>query len=267
MVKEAKLRGEDAGTVVEEQEQEQRRPQVQKGTRVHSLRMKAKPSSNNESSSQRPSMNRIQEPSTHQQQPTQENTYPAFSDSEDEDLTSATKENDPSLSPSPVKFAPPSPRKNTHGKRPLSVLTMPLDFDMDHHDHGNEVEAMTESEKNIAANENDSGPQRKSPKLSILNKSTHPSRPGDELTIFEDPEPRRESLDGKENGSSSVQGKPQSKNQHHNHPHNQSALSSTSNSKQTATTSTSKKPVAKSQNVPSSATSSKRKPRIGIRRL
>lgn len=263
MVREAKLRGEDAGTVIPEKEQEQSRPsQAQKGTRVHSLRMKAKPSSNSEPSSHRPSTNLIQGPSSHHyqhHQPTQETTYSTISDSEDEDLTSATKENDPSLSPSPVKLAPPSPRKNAHGKRPLSVLSMPLDPDIDHQDYNNEVEAMTESEKNIAANEPDSGPQRKSPKLSILNRSANFTRPGDELTIFEDPDPfvtNRESLDGKENQASSGQSKPQSK--------NQSALSSTS--KPPASASTSKKPTATSRPAPPSS-SSKRKPRIGIRRL
>ncbi|RJE19954.1 ubiquitin conjugating enzyme e2, partial [Aspergillus sclerotialis] len=52
VVREAKLRGEDAGTVIQEKEQEQSRPsQAQKGTRVHSLRMKAKPTSTNETSS------------------------------------------------------------------------------------------------------------------------------------------------------------------------------------------------------------------------
>ncbi|RJE21041.1 hypothetical protein PHISCL_06612 [Aspergillus sclerotialis] len=147
---------------------------------------------------------------------------------------------------------------------------MPLDPDIDHQDYPNEVEAMTESEKNIAANEPDSGPQRKSPKLSILNRSANFARPGDELTIFEDPDPfvtHGESFDGKENQSSSAQAKPQSKNQHHS----RSALSSTSKpSASTSTsTSTSKKSITNSRTAPStsSSSSSKRKPRIGIRRL
>lgn len=49
-----------------------------------------------------------------------------MSDSENEDPASASKENNPSLSPSPVHTAPPtlSPRKNAFGKRPLSVLSI-----------------------------------------------------------------------------------------------------------------------------------------------
>lgn len=220
-VMEAKLRGENAGTVIQEQQEDSRVLRSRKGTKVQSVTMKKKGN-------------------TPQPQPTQ--PLPAPTTDQDEIMTSsdaenendenntstASKENDPSLSPSPVKFAPPSPRKNAHGKRPLSVLTMPLDhahapfndqpsppptmMETDEDGHGT---MMTASEKNIAANHQDSipeededrgdaSPRRKSPKLSTLNKGVNASgRIHDD--IFEDTPPtpstnhRRTKTTGKEN--------------------------------------------------------------------
>lgn len=210
-VKEAKLRGEDAGAVIQELEECTRIPRrPQKESRVHSLRMKKKPD---------PSQH------NHNHQPTQENntlpTIPSSStsspfDDEDENHpsnananTSATKENDPSLSPSPVKLAPPSPRKSALGKRPLSVLSITpdpdpdFDLDLNHPNREEEEDGdndggsyMTASEKNIAANNDspnrDDSPTRKSPKLSSSSSFSRGARPraNDEIRIFEDnPEP------------------------------------------------------------------------------
>lgn len=115
------------------------------------------------------------------------NTELSDDENETENMATASKENDPSLSPSPVKFAAsPSPRKNALGKRPLSVLEMPVtDSDtpmlIDDNTDMNMTDIdgmMTASEKNIAANaiannninlnmsRETSSPQRKSPKLS-----------------------------------------------------------------------------------------------------
>ncbi|KAI9827448.1 MAG: hypothetical protein M1832_004797 [Thelocarpon impressellum] len=91
---------------------------------------------------------------------------------EEEDDEDESKENDPSLSPSPVTYAPPSPRKNVLGKRPLSALPTPIDPDAPLVE-GDEAEiegdeSLSPSERNIARNTPSTcsdGP-RKSPKLS-----------------------------------------------------------------------------------------------------
>jgi len=132
-----------------------------------------------------------------------------ISDSENDEASA--KENNPSLSSTPVHLTPPSPRKNVLGKRPLSVLTMPYPEDPDadmmlidsdsEHEHG----LMTSSEQNISANRTRiSTPQRKSPKLTLRGKAS--SRLRDDVQIYEDvPDrtltdfSRRFSGDGKEN--------------------------------------------------------------------
>jgi ubiquitin-conjugating enzyme E2 S len=77
-------------------------------------------------------------------------------DDEDDPLVSS-KENDPSLSPSPVLFVPlPSPRKGNHGKHPLSVLAMPTAPDP------LMTDGMTASERNIAANSRSRSPRNQS---------------------------------------------------------------------------------------------------------
>lgn len=75
----------------------------------------------------------------------------------DDDAVTAFKENQPSLSPLPCHLAPqsPSPRKNPHGKRPLSELVRPVDIDIpmtDRNDGNMDMDGMSSSEKNIAAN-------------------------------------------------------------------------------------------------------------------
>lgn len=125
-----------------------------------------------------------------------------MSDSETED---PSKENDPSLSSTPVHLTPPSPRKAL-GKRPLSVLTMPYpedpDGDMMLIDSDSEPSLqMSSSEQNICANIR--SPPRKSPKLSPSKGNSLRLRDG--LQIYEDVPDRtveiscRFSGDGKEN--------------------------------------------------------------------
>lgn len=100
------------------------------------------------------------------------------SDAEYDDPAIASKENDPSLSPSPVAPVPPGPRKSILGKRPLSVLATAFDPDTVMLDtDGRVFDGMTASEKNIAANSDDAAQPssystpRKSPKLSQWHKS------------------------------------------------------------------------------------------------
>ncbi|KAL1973557.1 hypothetical protein VTN31DRAFT_6192 [Thermomyces dupontii] len=79
-----------------------------------------------------------------------------FSDTEDS-VEDDTKENDPSLSPSPVAMPPPpSPRRQGAGKQPLSVLASApfdeADMDVDAGHDEQHFDRMTDSERNIAAN-------------------------------------------------------------------------------------------------------------------
>jgi ubiquitin-conjugating enzyme E2 S len=139
-VLEAKRRGEDPGTTVRLDED----PQIQtvKGaTRTTSLVMKKKQAAPTAQESEQTTDSR-------------EEAVQSDADMEAED----PKENDPSLSPSPVTIPPPpSPRKNVLGKRPLSVLATRLpdadvvmgdDSDSDEHT----FDGMTASERNVAAN-------------------------------------------------------------------------------------------------------------------
>lgn len=134
--------------------------------------------------------------------------------SEDEN---ESKENDPSLSPSPVNLAPPSPRKKVLGKRPLSVLSTPFPEDPEtdmmlvDEDGDTDAPSMSSSEQNISANtapvRATASLQRKSPKLSLLNQGVNASgRVRDDLQIYEDGSEmaiqdvsRRSSGAGKEN--------------------------------------------------------------------
>ena len=210
--------------IQERQQEDSCSAQSRKGTRVQSVTMKKKPTTAQQQ--QQPQQPVDTTPSDHEENENDEN------DENDDENNISAKENDPSLSPSPVKFAPPSPRKNAHGKRPLSVLTMPMEHDpftisasTRMSAETDDEEMLTASEKNIAANHgisdeeqeqeydsSSSPPQRKSPKLSVLNKGTNASgRIRDDINannvnvgIFEDASPptnlhRRTSEDGKEN--------------------------------------------------------------------
>lgn len=354
-VMEAKLRGEDAGAVIQEQQEESHSSRSRKGTRVQSVTMKKKPSGGQEPGPSGHGAPRL----TPQPQPQPQNSDNENDENdENEDENMPSKENDPSLSPSPVKFAPPSPRKNALGKRPLSVLTMPpehdpfttastpstenppMDTDLleEEEEDDNGRIMMTASEKNIVANnshhrehnypgagddeeeDHHTPPQRKSPKLSILNRSTNSSgRVRDDINytnasgttedvdigIFEDAPPpipsssrrprhhRLASGDGKENRTNSKDGRPKTNRRIHPGTHTinpanpalcpPSALApSTSASTSTsataspaATPSSSQKPSSSSLSARSTSgtgarkvsSSSRQKPRIGIRRL
>lgn len=252
-VSEAKLRGEDAGTVIPEHD-EGRSLRSRKNVKTQTLTMKKpdKSSTPTATSSTIPKSQALSyqadgdqstsdEDNDEDQLDDTENDFaPIFSDDEPDNISAASKENDPSLSPSPVKFFSSSPRKNAFGKRPLSVLTGPIDYadpssavgmgltsDEDTTDLEPDQQPMTASEKNIAANHSSTvrdpqyhdslngSPQRKSPKLSLLHKGVNSSgRIRDDLKIFEDiPAPStgtntmdldcQPSSDGKENNESS----------------------------------------------------------------
>lgn len=89
-------------------------------------------------------------------------------DVSDDEEHDPSKENNPSLSSSPVSPNPAPIRKSTLGKRPLSALPTPIDPDATKC-----REALSNSERNIAANSDpidadnhdSEGPLRKSPKL------------------------------------------------------------------------------------------------------
>ncbi|KAL4953444.1 ubiquitin-conjugating enzyme/RWD-like protein [Aspergillus filifer] len=270
---EARMRGEDIGTTIPEEQQQDEKEKAKessrtlrsrKDIRVQSVTMKKK---------------QVRSSTTPQPQPQShlhpsENIQPRLShdplsgdETENENPATASKENDPSLSPSPVKFAAPStltlsPRKNALGKRPLSVLTtsasaMDIDpFYPSASGDGNgriqdvmemEVEdddMMTASERNIAANAHvqplslpyprarstrstpardinmpdrergrDGSPQRKSPKLSLLNRGPTPRHQtqyreessGAEMTIYEDAPSRPGSGSGSGSGEDSLE--------------------------------------------------------------
>ena len=203
-VTEAKFRGEEAGTILNEEEDETRIQCPQKPKRTHAATKKTARKTPSEIPSQSSS-----HPFAHPTPPMSEDMM-----SEDEtDPASASKENNPSLSPSPVSLAPPSPRKTALGKRPLSVLSIPYpeeEADMMLVDEDSDSDTpMTSNEQNISANTRSrtSSPLRKTPKLSLLCGGVNASgRFRDEMPIFEDVPQipmadhlRRLSGDGKEN--------------------------------------------------------------------
>ncbi|KAJ5301771.1 Ubiquitin-conjugating enzyme E2 [Penicillium antarcticum] len=277
-VNDAKLRGEDAGTVIEEQEET-------------SLQQARKQQRNRTATSKK---------SIHQITPidTLPHPHPFTQSSQsvsDEEMTdgeneaNASKENDPSLSPSPVNLAPPSPRKNALGKRPLSVLSMPYpedEADMMLVDPDSDTDSpMFSNEQNITANirSRTSSPLRKTPKRSLLSKGINASgRLHDTMPIFEDfpslsmTDPTcRLSGDGKENrGSATIRGLKEKQDMHHckalnSNPLIPSALqhaptpSLSSSSIRASKISTSKKAIGGLRKT----TAVKTKPRIGVRRL
>ena len=117
----------------------------------------------------------------------------ATQSADDDDEACESKENDPSLSPSPV--TPQSPRKGVLGKRPLSDLPTPIDSD----DEESTAFKVTSSERNIANNTPPSSNptqshSRRSTKLTERSRSFNCQGSKDEansyptITPFEDPE-------------------------------------------------------------------------------
>lgn len=217
------------------------------------------------------------------------------------------KENDPSLSPEPIITAPSFSRKSDQEKRPLSVLSTapPRDTDVVMYDSMSDddgsSDGMTSSERNIAANnttssdssfyEHNSQPQQQKTSAhpsSILNTSSSSSS----YEIYEDSNgepvasPNRRVSRGKENlansflstkttpsssslplQTASLVMKPSSSpsraplGQSHHHHHSPSAA--TKPLEPTKVT----KPALGSGVRKGSAAATKRKPRIGLRRL
>ncbi|KAL4905994.1 hypothetical protein BDW74DRAFT_167616 [Aspergillus multicolor] len=270
-VMEAKMRGEDSGTTVPEQQEEMSRSlRTRKGTRVQTVTMKKK--------SARMPQPRDSE-NTRPRHETPDQHYDFLSDDENENPACASKENDPALSPSPVKLAPPlSPRKNAHGKRPLSVLTasaMDIDLELEEMDTSDGM--MTASERNIAANSTptcDSSPLRKSPKLSVHSRVNSRQLREDslgigfDLQIYEDtPEALnlRPSIPNPSSSSSQTPLKDLDLDLEPSPAHPLATLSSISSSSSSNPTLL-KKPVSGIRKAFGSGLK-KAKPRIGIRRL
>ncbi|KAL9121837.1 MAG: hypothetical protein Q9187_001612, partial [Circinaria calcarea] len=80
--------------------------------------------------------------------PTRVTDAPDLSDSETEAV--ASKENDPTLSPTPVSNPVPSPRRPVLGKRPLSDLPTPVESDSEAEEE--QCKSLNSSEQNIANN-------------------------------------------------------------------------------------------------------------------
>jgi len=195
----AKRRGEEAGTEIRE-DTERSRPTFRKASSSSSqVIMKRRPHQLSQChsvhTSDTPSNDSAQPTNTRPSQPASNSDEPS---DDENDETSASKENDPSLSPSPVVSpAFPSPRKNILGKRPLSALPTPIDPDMDAHD--DDANDLSPSERNIANNnpyfpDDHSQPHhlvsrpRKSPKLAERSREVNSSSSSEHpiITPFED---------------------------------------------------------------------------------
>ncbi|GAD98341.1 ubiquitin conjugating enzyme E2, putative [Paecilomyces variotii No. 5] len=267
---EAKRRGEDAGATIHEDEE--RHPTgAQKAHTTQKVVMKKRPAKHGNESMQTVEQMRAQ---TDEQDVNMD-----VSEDEDIDPASASKENDPSLSPSPVAIVPPSPRKNSQGKRPLSVLATSTDSDMVMVDAGNdELDGMTASERNIAANvppEDDlyNLSSRKAPKLAELSRGANAQEVtdfvvSDRQQIYDDLNeslriPRRNSGEGKENYGSTAGPKEKSIS-------TKRAVTGPATPASTSTTpallhpSKVSKPAAGTRKV---SAAGKPKPRVGLRRL
>lgn len=208
-VQEAKHRGEDASTS----------PPEEKETACSRKQQRTK--------TKRANRNTNPTPTSQQRQPTPNDE--AMGDSENDDPVTAGKENNPSLSPTPVHLAPPSPRKNALGKRPLSVLSMPYpedpDADMMLVDSDTEADMNTAQTSSFAANNSSNqniggntrrppgpvSPRRKTPKLALSRGAPSPTRMRGDVQIYEDvpdrtvtESSRRISSDGKENRGSGM---------------------------------------------------------------
>lgn len=290
---EAKRRGEEEGTVI--REEEERRPVgARKTSCTHTVVMKKRTGKNQTSGET--SNNQVADSSKAEQGSEEQDLDIDVSDDENDDPASASKENDPSLSISPVVIAPSSPRKNVLGKRPLSVLATSPDPDTVMDDAGDdESHRMTASEKNIAANsgnvsqQRSSSPQKKSQKLLELRKGANASsriREDDNMNntqdsmdwtgslkgresqhqIYEDGDESND--DGKENYGSSTTSKEREGAAKPTISGSSTALHTISPVPSATVQSNRKvsKPATGTRKVSSTA-SGKPKPRVGIRRL
>lgn len=230
-------------------------------------------------------------------QPLDENM---MSDSENEDPASASKENNPSLSPTSIRQTPPSPRKAL-GKRPLSVLSIPypddqdtemmiIDTDDDENHPNHQHQYSSASEQNISANTRSrsrSQSPRKTPKRTTRKtpsattstpQTIPPFRFREDLQIYEDVPDRTLS------DSSPRFGETTAKIQHHQQTlssveevpsptrSNKVPLSNTAGSKPHHSISSLSAPGPAQSKVMKKGSSSRKaapkmKPRIGVRRL
>lgn len=158
-VKEAKYQGEDPESIPVD-EDEIRNPRPRKVRRLQSSIPKRKVgrifprgSCTTQPAVAEPAQSAMPENNDHDDRP--------MADSETEELAGSGKENDPSLSPTPVRPSTPSPRKNTSSKRALSVISTSFpddsDADMMLIDSDSEIECantpkMSASDRNISAN-------------------------------------------------------------------------------------------------------------------
>ncbi|KAI9819994.1 MAG: hypothetical protein M1827_006565 [Pycnora praestabilis] len=188
IVTEAKRRGEEAGTEVRE-DGEEKRPSIRKAAGSSIVVMKKRPHSAQVAGSRRDSTSsvdstrnlqvKLSQPSSNAQLVRNQDDAEASDDEYDE--ATASKENDPLQSPSPVISAPPSPRKHILGKRPLSEMPTPVDPDAnDDAKHGSDC--LKSSEQNILSSAQESyfpsdaiTIPRKSPKLSERSKDVNVS--------------------------------------------------------------------------------------------
>ncbi|KAI9839830.1 MAG: hypothetical protein M1819_000020 [Sarea resinae] len=177
-VTEAKRRGEEEGTAIPEEKEESSTSSGR--TTSSSVVMKKKPHLAH------PSMLRVNSAlssssSSSSVQPRQTAQNAEDSSDSEEDEASASKENDPSLSPSPVNSLPPSPRKHILGKRPLSDLPTPVDPDEEYFGAiEKDEDGLTASERNIA-NNIAAEPQRDQRSVSTAS-STNPRNKSPKLT-------------------------------------------------------------------------------------
>lgn len=212
-VKEAKYRGEDPSSIPVDQDEAQN-PRPRKQPRLRSNIPKKTVRRLNPPDNDLPRA--VVEPSL-PTFPENNDQNDAMNDSENESLAASGKENDPSLSPTPIIPAPPSPRKNTLGKRPLSVIStsypddpdadmMVIDSDSEEEEESAQV---SPSDRNIAANfihsRQSPSPRRNSPKLALSKGTNTPFRMRDDLQIYEDV-PDRTRFNGKENHDSGLLG-------------------------------------------------------------
>ncbi|KZF26481.1 UBC-like protein [Xylona heveae TC161] len=178
-VLEAKGRGEEAGMEIKEDKAEQKGA----GRRSASgkVMMKKRPQAATAQLGQgtvtsAPDISERERPG----QPLSLNQIDEHDSSDEDDEASASKENNPSLSPSPVAFCPPSPRKHVLGKRPLSDLPTPIDpeeYGLNENIESNNIELSSTDECNanaMQANPSADGP-RKSPKLVMRSKGINAS--------------------------------------------------------------------------------------------
>lgn len=188
-VKEAKNRGEDPTPTRDGQGATAQRARSQQRSQTDNTTKPTRTPTTPETTRHRQPSPRPQHPPN----PTANNSN-SDSDSENDDPASSGKENDPSLSPTPVRQLPPTPRRSALGKRPLSVLTTSYpedpDVDMMLVDSESEPEPIPDSrstsEQNISANNRAQSPVRKSPKLTLSKGGSASLRLRDELQIYED---------------------------------------------------------------------------------